>query len=275
MLSSRAGRAIPVDLGRRIGGLLLALPIVAGAMWWTSPWGLTFLVIIVAGMCGWELAALRTSHLPTRVSAAIATGSIPLIAHLTGLLTPDPAVAALITIVVLVAAGALLVSYERSASAMGVRVILGAMLYCGIPLACFLALRASSVYWALLALAVTWGGDVAAYLVGSVFGRHPLSPKLSPRKTIEGACASLVASLALGSLLASRLGPPGFVHAQLLALAANLSAQGGDAFESFLKRKAGVKDSGSLALGHGGLLDVMDGLCFAAPLIYVCRALAW
>jgi phosphatidate cytidylyltransferase len=116
---------------------------------------------------------------------------------------------------------------------------------------------------------VVWLGDAAALMVGTLIGRHKLAPSISPRKTIEGAVGGL-----LGSLCGATLGGlwllGHFTLAQCLAIGCMLAVLGqlGDLSESFLKRSAGVKDSGVLIPGHGGILDKVDGILFGAPALY-------
>lgn len=122
-------------------------------------------------------------------------------------------------------------------------------------------------FWLLTALMMVWAADSGAYFVGRRFGRHKLSPRISPNKTVEGLIGGLVAGVAMAlaiSLLAGaeRSQLPAIA---LVALAATLFSVAGDLFESLLKRHAGVKDSGSLIPGHGGVLDRLDGVLAALP----------
>ena len=134
-------------------------------------------------------------------------------------------------------------------------------------------------------LVIVWVGDTAAYFVGKGIGRHLLAPRTSPKKTWEGAVASLVGSAAVGVvwwILAQRnpgsetlfgvgyfeLLKAGMWSAVLMAVLVNIAAQLGDLIESVLKRGANVKDSGSILPGHGGMLDRIDALLFAAPVMY-------
>lgn len=116
---------------------------------------------------------------------------------------------------------------------------------------------------------VVWASDVAAYYVGSGFGRHALAPSLSPKKTVEGAigglAGALLASFAARFWFIGRLEP-----IDCVILGASLGVIGilGDLVESMLKRGAGVKDSASLVPGHGGLLDRVDSLLYSAPVLY-------
>lgn len=120
-----------------------------------------------------------------------------------------------------------------------------------------------------LLLAIVMGSDTLAYFAGQALGRHRLAPRLSPGKTVEGALAGLLGGVA-GALVLKRLGLPALpaLHAVVLGLAAAGLGMAGDLFESLLKRWAGVKDSGRLFPGHGGMLDRVDGLLFAAPVLY-------
>lgn len=123
--------------------------------------------------------------------------------------------------------------------------------------------------WLVIMLATIWAGDTAAFAIGGRFGRMPLAPVVSPRKTVEGAAAGLIggtaAAIALNLLLFPRL-PPG--HTAAAALVVGCFGQLGDLSESMLKRAAGVKDSSGLIPGHGGLLDRIDSVLFALPALY-------
>ncbi len=128
--------------------------------------------------------------------------------------------------------------------------------------------------WLFFLFAVIWSFDSAAYLGGRSFGRRKLAPRVSPGKTVEGAAAGAVAAAIAGALAGVawlELAPwLGF----LLGAAVGLLGQAGDLMESLIKRAAGVKDSGALFPGHGGLLDRVDSLLFGAPLIVASALLA-
>ena len=119
----------------------------------------------------------------------------------------------------------------------------------------------------LFTLALIWAGDTLAYFVGKFFGRIPMAPALSPKKTWEGGIANLIGSLLIAWATAQFvLAPVGILVA--IALAANIAGQMGDLIESAYKRGAGVKDSGTLIPGHGGVLDRIDSLILAAPVVW-------
>jgi len=119
----------------------------------------------------------------------------------------------------------------------------------------------------LFALVITWVGDSAAYFVGRAIGKHLFAPHLSPNKTWEGAVASFVASVVVGLIFARWIFMP---VPLLLGMAAvgNVAGQVGDLLESAYKRSAGIKDSGSLLPGHGGVLDRIDALILAIPVVW-------
>jgi phosphatidate cytidylyltransferase len=171
-----------------------------------------------------------------------------------------------------------------------------AFAYIALPLGFLVEIREQ---WAgalllLYLLLLVWIGDISAYFVGRFLGRHRMSPRISPNKTWEGALASLIASLVVGILLANHALPissallnahlmeprdgyfalekPPLGPTLLLSAAINVAAQLGDLVESLIKRGAGVKDSGVILPGHGGMLDRIDALLFAAPVVWYYAA---
>jgi phosphatidate cytidylyltransferase len=149
---------------------------------------------------------------------------------------------------------------------------LGALAF-GVP---YFALPIASVYrihrlgpgWLFLLLAIVWLGDTAAYYVGSRLGRNKLAPTVSPNKTWEGAVAGFLTGLA--ATVAWSLWRLGEVDGRLVLIGAAtaVAAQIGDLVESMVKRGAGLKDSGDLLPGHGGMLDRMDAMLFASPVFF-------
>ncbi|MGO9126202.1 MAG: phosphatidate cytidylyltransferase [Terriglobales bacterium] len=171
-----------------------------------------------------------------------------------------------------------------------------AFAYVALPLGLLVQLRQqwSGAFLLLYLLLLVWAGDIFAYFVGRSLGRHLMSPRISPKKTWEGALASLLASLVVGMLLCNYALPissallnahlierrdgffalqkPPLWPALLLSAAINIAAQLGDLVESLIKRGAGVKDSGTILPGHGGMLDRVDALLFAAPVLWYYAA---
>jgi phosphatidate cytidylyltransferase len=141
---------------------------------------------------------------------------------------------------------------------------LGSVAYCSLTLG-FLVLIPRELVLTLFA--IIWVGDTAAYYGGRAFGRHLLAPKVSPKKTVEGAAAGLIGSVVAGLVAAFVLGESNLQMAGISGATA-IAGQLGDLAESVLKRSAGVKDSSSILPGHGGILDRLDSLFFAAPVFY-------
>ncbi|HUQ16705.1 MAG TPA: phosphatidate cytidylyltransferase [Candidatus Saccharimonadales bacterium] len=139
----------------------------------------------------------------------------------------------------------------------------GGALYLLIGLAGLAALWAGAHGWLLVVILATWAADTVAYLVGSLIGRHKVAPRISPGKSWEGSVAGFAAAAAVVALL----GDDGGAAALVIAIGLGPVALAGDLFESWLKRRAGAKDSGSFLPGHGGILDRIDSLLFVGPFV--------
>lgn len=140
------------------------------------------------------------------------------------------------------------------------------LLYCGLPGIALIWLRGQGwgLYATLLLMLVVWGADIAAYFTGRAVGGPKLAPAISPNKTWSGAIGGLVGAL-LGACLLALIWPgyanaAGLMRLALLALPLAVVSILGDLYESWLKRRCGVKDSGSILPGHGGVMDRLDGL---------------
>ena len=174
---------------------------------------------------------------------------------------------------------------ERHGSMLAWSLTLSGAVYIGWPLAHFVLLRDlatplipaplrflrldSGTTWIVFALTITFVSDTAAYLIGRAWGRHRMAPYISPKKSWEGALGGLVGGLLVGALLVRLLGLPiGVAAGAMVGAICSVAGQVGDLVESLLKRQAGVKDSGYLIPGHGGLLDRADSLLFAVPITY-------
>jgi phosphatidate cytidylyltransferase len=168
--------------------------------------------------------------------------------------------------------------------------------YIAIPMALLVQIREqpAGAIWTIFTLLAVWAGDIFAYFVGKSFGRHRMSPEISPKKSWEGAAASIIASMVIGTLwihyataisatllriglIERRDGMFGLEQPQLwpiilLSAAVNIAAQLGDLVESLIKRGAGVKDSGTIIPGHGGMLDRIDAMLFAVPIVWAYGA---
>jgi phosphatidate cytidylyltransferase len=175
---------------------------------------------------------------------------------------------------VLVAAVATAMFYEwtRMVRGWGLGWYVGGFLYALLPALALLWIRERDAHGLTLliwAFIVTWSTDIGAYFAGRNFGKRKLAPSISPNKTVEGLYGGMAAATLLGGAwaLANGLGKPLLAFPPLLAIA----AQTGDLFESWMKRRAGVKDSGNWLPGHGGVLDRLDGLVPVAVLIALAQ----
>lgn len=177
---------------------------------------------------------------------------------------------------VLVAAVATLMFYEwtRIVRGWGAAWYMSGFFYALLPALALLWIRERDAHGLALLIwsfIVTWSTDIGAYFAGRRFGKRKLAPTISPNKTVEGLYGGIAAATILGGAfaLATGLGLPLLALAPVLAVA----AQGGDLFESGMKRRAGVKDSGTLLPGHGGALDRLDGLVPVAVLTAAAQLL--
>jgi phosphatidate cytidylyltransferase len=143
----------------------------------------------------------------------------------------------------------------------------GGLIYVGLPVWSMIALRGTESAAHILALfALVWGTDIAAYVVGKRYGKHTLWPSISPNKTWEGLGGAILCAAIIGAVASMFVSfPTSIMQGLMVGTLIAIIAQAGDFFESWLKRRSGLKDSGNLIPGHGGILDRVDGLVFAAP----------
>jgi phosphatidate cytidylyltransferase len=271
-----AGRLRRQALGPRIITAVIGIPLLLALLWLGGTWWvlLAAALLVLATM---EFAVLRALTRPAEVTLTIAA----LLAFTIIAIAPRAPVGwiAMVWAVVLVILGLMPilrtgVSTSSPSPSPAASVILG-VAYLAVPLGLLARWRLDLTALSVLAfLIVIWANDVAAYFVGLAVGRHKLAPRISPGKSWEGAIGGLAGGLAAGLLVAAWL-LLGRSQSALWAVAVTGVSQAGDLFESALKRRAGIKDSGRLLPGHGGVLDRFDGVLLAAPVAYVLlRALA-
>lgn len=169
----------------------------------------------------------------------------------------------------LIGLGRLAVTYPK-ASLSEASFNLLAVLYSVVLLSHLYLLRQlpNGMEWTILTIFLVWATDTGAYLIGRQFGSHLLAPQVSPKKTVEGSLGGLLFSIVVALVFWRMLGGASWIIYIFMGIIIGISAQIGDLFESALKRSAGVKDSGKLIPGHGGILDRFDSLIFALPLVY-------
>ncbi len=252
-------RAPSSDFGARV---LVALPAIALALFLVIEGGSIFtLGLFVLGcLCMHELYSMYARTHPARLAGFLALAGLLLAAQYGGQFQ-----------ILLVAVAALPVLFaftlvQPKPSVAGLAVTLLGIYWIGFALAHAVLLRGLPHGEGIVidVLVGTFLGDTGAYLGGRTFGRRPLAPHISPNKTVEGLLAGMIFTI-LGVWLAGRYQDwlPG-THALVLGLGIALVAPVGDLFESFVKREAGVKDSGGVFGAHGGALDRLDAVLFAA-----------
>ena len=250
------------------GATLIALAV--GVVWLAPDRVFQLFAAVLVVLSVRELVALagasdlRVSTFPVLVSTLLTAGVV-------GIQSSDALEVALMAALVAVGLGAL-GSWRGGANALAtVSAALFPSIYIGLPIGALVAVRAFAGPRVLFLLMLTvMVSDTAQYYTGRAFGRRPLAPAISPKKTIEGALGGFLFGTAL-FVGAGAWWVPGMpvIFRTGLGLAVVALGIAGDLFESMLKRSAGVKDSSALIPGHGGVLDRIDALLFAAPVYYI------
>jgi phosphatidate cytidylyltransferase len=272
---------------RRVLTAVVLIPLVIAVIFLSPRWPIALmgLIFVVAGLALWEYLDLanaigaRTPRVVVIVCLAILLAVVFL--RPLDLMAPVIGALALALLVICTFRSPLeRVLPDTAYSVFG-------LLYIGLSMSTLYLLEQQNNGPSLLLflLLVVWSGDIAALYVGRAFGRWTMAPRLSPNKTWEGAAASVAASVVIAVLLVwvarililreegfEYLSYPGsFLHWIGLAVLLNIAAQMGDLAESAIKRAAGVKDSGKLLPGHGGVLDRIDALLLAAPVLWYAQ----
>ena len=253
----------------RVLSALVLLPVVIGVVWFLPPVATLVLASIAAVLAFIEYASIMAAidaRIPRLVAGTAVVAACVAVGG--GYLSLD-----VIIMSALIAIGALAVAsgVPTPATLHGAADAILPIAYIGLPLGAIAAVRATAGREALLLLMLTIViSDSAQYYTGRAFGRRPLAPAISPKKTREGAIGGVLFG-ALFMTVAARWVFPDAPLALMLLVSACITAVGivGDLFESMLKRGAGVKDSSHLIPGHGGLLDRIDSWLFAGPVYYV------
>ncbi len=254
-------------LRKRVLTSLAAGPLALAAVWLGNPWFALLVTLVVILACrefyGMTLGTRDRGlgYLGTAMALGLA---------LTPLYPPGRPV--LFTAATTLPLAWLVLSTPKQAILSRWGLTLAGTLYIGWLLSHLIGLRdlgSSGREWALLALLVTFSSDTTAFFGGRALGRHHLAPAISPGKTWEGGAAGLLGGIAAGILLTYLLALPLLLgQAILLGALASIAGQMGDMAESMIKRGAGVKDSGGLLPGHGGILDRLDSVVFTSPVVY-------
>jgi phosphatidate cytidylyltransferase len=259
-------------LGKRIITALWAIPLAVLAVWFDKPVSWFTILAAVAGL----LAVFEFFHL-TGVSKIKPLAVFGLVWTLLFIVLPHWADTRALPLLITAGVGLSLILLLFVPGKDGIfqnwaRMLAGTF-YIGWLLNLIVSLRLDGGRnWVFLALFATFASDTAAYFTGKAIGRHKLAPHISPGKTREGAIAGVIGAMIVGVLftLSTPFNVPlDYIPAVILGALISVFGQCGDLVESLLKRNTGVKDSGTLMSGHGGLLDRLDSLLFAGAVVYV------
>ncbi len=275
-------------LKKRVITALWGIPLVIAAAWFDTPIAWFSVLALVLGAAGaWEFYKLTgvSRIVPLAVFGVIFTLLFIIYPHINYSLNIPPASLVLTGAVVLSLILLVFLPKKEGLFIHWAGMIAG-MLYIGWMLSFLVALRLEPGTVAFpevgrnflfLALFATFGSDTAAFFIGKAFGRHKLAPQISPGKTWEGAIAGVAGGIIISLLFTLETSlqlPLSWWQAILLGALVSVFGQVGDLAESLLKRNYGVKDSGSLMPGHGGILDRMDSVLFAGAVVYLYYILA-
>jgi phosphatidate cytidylyltransferase len=270
---------------KRILTAVVLIPLVLALVFLGRPWMITLFTAALAALAAWEFMGMAEQGgiKPPRIAVVVALTAL----FVGNFNYPDQtadlfgALSLGLLVYCTFSSGRELVLADAAVSVF-------CFFYTGLTLLALPALReqANGPSLVTFLLCVVWAGDTVALYVGRALGRHKLAPRLSPNKTWEGSMGSIAGSLlaaagllALEHLLAVRFDsaklsyPEDVWYWLVLAVVVNVAAQVGDLAESALKRAVGVKDSGTLLPGHGGVLDRIDALLIAAPVLWYAQVI--
>jgi phosphatidate cytidylyltransferase len=245
---------------KRVLTAALLIPFVVYTVLWANPW--VFLAVVA-------LAAVLSYREYDSIAAAYGFGAPGVLGYagLLLLVVPYQYAWLVVTAIALVALALALRSAELSHALPRTSLLVLGVIYIFGCWRCAVVLRGFGAHWLMYALLVSWTGDIGAYYIGKAFGRHRMADRVSPKKSWEGAAASVATSVLLAGAYLWHFAGVSVAEAVLLTALANVAGQLGDLVESAMKRGAGVKDSGALLPGHGGFLDRVDSALFVMPVV--------
>lgn len=266
------------DLIPRVITALVALPLLIALIVFAPHWGFFLFILLAGGISIWEFCGITfaSEHPSGRwVTVLLGMGLMSVLYFAEPFFLP-----ALVAVSLLIFLFYLFFFKDQTRVTHQIGSSITGILYGGILLT-FIAMLGRDAgdagwMWIILTLALVWSSDTGAYFAGRAFGKRKLYPSVSPNKSIEGSIGGLISTVlfAFGfDALFSHFFPDVWTDISplllvLLAIPANLLGQTGDLAESLFKRAHGVKDSGAIIYGHGGILDRIDALFFATPWVY-------
>jgi len=250
----------------RVATVIPLIPIIVWMMFAGPRWVWQTFILAAIAIGGYELMAMKVPS--SRGLRSWGSMTSVLFAYTLMFTTSASAVYGAVLIIILGSmAWSLLQDDPLHNASVRVGWLLGTPIYVGGTLAAVALVRDfdPTGAWVLLTMVLAWGSDTSAYFVGRKFGKTKLAPRISPKKTLEGSAGGLAASVVGAVIMSFFLPGLGPIDAVALGILAGAAGQAGDLLMSVLKRSSGVKDSGGILPGHGGILDRADALAFTAP----------
>ena len=274
-MPSSLSNLLHMNLFLRVLSSLVLIPVVLGAVW-LGDWVYMALILLVStlGMAEWLGLTAKNMPLRGKIWAHVGLLSVILVMILKG---PVPAVALSLLIALILGLYARQALTDQNpqklSSALWAAAGVPYLAWSAMAMIGLRAVPERGLFLLVFLLLSVWGTDTGAYFFGRLIGGPKLLPRISPKKTWAGLIGGMVFAAALGYGCALGFGESGPWRYALLGFVLALVAQAGDFFESYVKRRAGAKDSGHLIPGHGGILDRVDGLLFAS--VFMALATVW
>ena len=274
--------AMKSDLIPRVITAIVAIPTLIAIIVFAPHWAFFLFLMFAGGVSIWEFCGITFAeeHPGGRIFSVVVGMGLMAALYFDPYVTPDLVLPSLSGAALLTFLFYLFFYRDQKRATFHIGASLTAMLYGGVLLT-FVAMLGrdggdAGWMWILLALTLVWSSDTGAYFAGSFFGKHKLYPSVSPNKSIQGSLGGLVGTLVFTfafNAIFNHFFPDTWTSLSVLqilvlAIPANFLGQTGDLAESLFKRAHDVKDSGTIIYGHGGILDRIDALFFAAPWIY-------
>lgn len=250
----------------RVATVVPLIPLILWMMFAGPDWLWPAFVLVAIAIGGYELMSMKTpSSRGLRVWGSVTSALFGYTLMFTG---DAGAIYGVVLIIILGSmAWSLLQTDPLHDASVRVGWLLGTPIYVGGTLSAVAMVRAfdPTGAWVLLTMVLAWGSDTSAYFIGRKYGTTKLAPRISPKKTLEGSAGGLAAAVVGAVIMSFFLPGLATLDAVALGVIAGAAGQAGDLMVSVLKRSSGVKDSGGILPGHGGILDRVDALAFTAP----------
>lgn len=265
------------DLVPRLVTAIVAIPVLLGVIFFAPHQGFFALIALAGAISAWEYAQItfgkdnpRGPWLIAALTLVVSAGQYFLAPHL---------MFVLLGVVIFLFLYTLFGYKDQSKATLQLGSSITAVIYGGLMLGCLALMRRDAgevgPLFVVMVLGIIWGSDTGAYFAGKAFGKHKLYPAVSPNKSIEGSIGGVITSVLmvvgfdlLFEATSENWKSLTLVQVLLLAIPGNILGQLGDLCESLVKRAHGVKDSGTIIYGHGGMLDRIDAVLLASPWFY-------